>query len=127
VGGFQLAVSRYSAHPREATDLIEYLTSNKIQKSRAVQEGYLPTVTQLYSDADVLEAVPEAIVFRNARRESWIARPSSIAAAKYSALSRNYYQTVHRILTGQSSAEKALNDLERALVDLRIKSVSSDR
>jgi trehalose/maltose transport system substrate-binding protein len=127
VGGFQLAVSRYSAYPREAAELVEYLTSSKIQRARAVQEGYLPTITQLYSDRGVLEAVPEATVFRNARRESWIARPSSIAGAKYSTLSKNYYETVHRILTGQSSPGKALNNLERALVDLRIDGVSSDR
>ena len=127
VGGFQLAVSRYSTHPREAAELVEYLTSNQIQRSRALQEGYLPTVTQLYSDTDVLEAVPEAKVFRNARRESWIVRPSSIAAAKYSTLSKDYYETVHQILMGQSSPEKALNDLERALADLRINAGSSDR
>jgi trehalose/maltose transport system substrate-binding protein len=99
---------------------VQYLTSSKIEKSRAVQEGYLPTLTQLYSDAEVLKAVPEAAVFANTRREDWIARPSSIAAAKYSALSKNYYEAVHRILTGQSSPEKALDDLERELVDLKI-------
>ncbi len=120
VGGFQLAVSRYSAYPREAAELVQYLTSSKIERSRAVQEGYLPTLTQLYSDAEVLKAVPEAAVFANTRREDWIARPSSIAAAKYSALSKNYYEAVHRILTGQSSPEKALHDLERELVDLKI-------
>ena len=43
----------------------QYLTSSKIEKSRAVQEGYLPTLTQLYSDAEVLKAVPEAAVFAN--------------------------------------------------------------
>jgi trehalose/maltose transport system substrate-binding protein len=127
VGGFQLAVSRYSDHPREAAKLVEYLTSDKMQRSRAVQEGYLPTITELYSDRGLLEAVPEATVFRNAQRGSWIARPSSVAAAKYSTLSKNYYQTVHRILTGQSSPEKALNDLERALLDLRINGSASDR
>jgi trehalose/maltose transport system substrate-binding protein len=127
VGGFQLAVSRYSAHSREAAKLVEYLTSNKVQKLRVVQEGYLPTVSQLYSDTDVLEAVPEAKVFRNARRESWVARPSSIAAAKYSTLSRDYYDTVHRILTGQASPERALDELEKRLVGLRINARSGDR
>jgi trehalose/maltose transport system substrate-binding protein len=127
VGGFQLAVSRYSAHSREAAKLVEYLTSNKVQKLRVVQEGYLPTVSQLYSDTDVLVAVPEAKVFRNARRESWVARPSSIAAAKYSTLSRDYYDTVHRILTGQASPERALDELEKRLVGLRINARSGDR
>lgn len=127
MGGFQLAVSRYSAHPTEAAKLVEYLTSNKVQKSRVVQEGYLPVLSQLYSDTDVLEAVPEAKVLRSARRDSWVARPSSIAGAKYSTVSRDYYETVHRILTGQESPEKALDKLEKALVALRINAHSGDR
>lgn len=124
VGGFQLAVSRYSAHPREAAQLVEYLTSSKIQRSRAIEEGYLPTISELYSDVDLLDVVPEATVFRSASRDSWIARPSAIAAAKYSALSKNYYETVHRILTGQSSPEAALSDLQQALADLKINAAS---
>ena len=124
VGGFQLAVSRYSAHPREAAELVEYLTSSKIQRSRAIEEGYLPTISQLYSDVDLLDVVPEVNVFRNTSRESWIARPSAVAAAKYSALSKDYYETVHRILTGQSSPGAALNDLQQALADLKINEAS---
>ena len=124
VGGFQLAVSRYSAHPREAAELVEYLTSSKIQRSRAIEEGYLPTISQLYSDVDLLDVVPEINVFRNTRRDSWIARPSAVAAAKYSALSKDYYETVHRILTGQSSPGAALNDLQQALADLKINEAS---
>jgi trehalose/maltose transport system substrate-binding protein len=106
---------------------VEYLTSNKVQKSRVVQEGYLPTLSQLYSDTDVLEAVPEAKVLRSVRRESWVARPSSIAGAKYSTVSRDYYETVHRILTGQESPEKALDELEKTLVALKINARSGDR
>jgi trehalose/maltose transport system substrate-binding protein len=124
VGGFQLAVSRYSTHPREAAELVEYLTSSKIQRSRAIEEGYLPTISQLYSDVDLLDVVPEATVFRNTSRDSWIARPSAIAAAKYSALSKDYYEAVHRILTGQSSPEAALKNLQRALTDLKINEAS---
>jgi trehalose/maltose transport system substrate-binding protein len=127
VGGFQLAVSRYSAHSKEAAELVEYLTSNKVQKLRVVQEGYLPAISQLYSDTDVLEAVPEAKVLRSARRESWVARPSSIAGAKYSTISRDYYETVHRILTGQESPEQALDELEKRLVALKINARSGDR
>jgi trehalose/maltose transport system substrate-binding protein len=127
VGGFQLGVSRYSAHLPEATELVKYLTSSRFQKARAVQEGYLPTISELYSDAEVLEAVPEVRIVRNAGHETWIARPSSIAAEKYSTLSKEYYESVHRILSGQCRPEKALDELERELVNLGLNAGSRDR
>lgn len=81
VGGFQLAVSRYSAHPQKAAALVGFLTGSNVQKSRALQEGYLPTRSSLYQDVQVLEAVPEARIVREAKPESWVLRPSSIAGA----------------------------------------------
>jgi len=35
MGGFQLGVSRYSAHLPEATELVKDLTASKVQKARA--------------------------------------------------------------------------------------------
>ena len=121
IGGFQLAVSRYSAHPREAAKLVEYLTSSKFQKARAVQEGYLPTISQLYSDAEIIRAVPEVRVLRNAEQETLIVRPSSIAAEKYSTVSKDYYEAVHHILSGQASPEKALDEFKKELSALGLK------
>jgi trehalose/maltose transport system substrate-binding protein len=120
MGGFQLAVSRYSSHPREAAELVLYLTGGKVQKSRAVQEGYLPTISRLFLDPEVVEAVPEIKIVSKAERETWVARPSSVAAGKYSVVSKDYYETVHRILTRQCRPEKGLEDLEKELQDLRL-------
>lgn len=119
-GGFELAVSRYSAHQREAAEFVVYLTGSKVQKSRAIQEGYLPTIPRLYGDPEILNAVPEAKVVERAGRKSWISRPSLIAGQKYSDVSKSYYRAVHRILSRQSLPQEGLADLERELVDLRI-------
>ena len=127
MGGFQMAVSRYSAHPREAAQLVLYLTSRKVQKSRAVQEGYLPTISRLFVDPEVLSAVPEVNVVREAGLESWVARPSTISGNKYSEISRDYYQTVHGILSHQCDPEQALSQLQKELVDMKLSSSSQNR
>ena len=46
LGGQQLAVSKYSAHPKEAADLVRYLTSAAEQKRRAIQGSFNPTRKQ---------------------------------------------------------------------------------
>jgi len=123
MGGFELAVSRYSAHPREAAELVVYLTGSKAQKARAIQEGYLPTIPRLYADREVLAAVPEVKVVRESSRDSWVSRPS-IAAEMYSTVSRDYYTAVHRVLSRQCGPEKALNDLEKELAGLKLRAGS---
>jgi trehalose/maltose transport system substrate-binding protein len=117
VGGFQLAVSRYSAHPQKAAELVLFLTGSNAQKSRALQEGYLPTRSRLYRDVQVLEAVPEARIVSEAKPESWVLRPASIAGPGYSAISKCYFETVHSILARQCSPEKGLRDLQQKLTD----------
>jgi trehalose/maltose transport system substrate-binding protein len=127
IGGFQLAVSRYSVHQREAVALALYLTGGKVQKARAIQEGYLPTIPRLYKDPEILEAVPEAKVVERNGQKSWVSRPSSIAAEKYSAVSKDYYEAVHRILSRECPPQKGLDDLEKELVDLKFSAGSGNR
>ncbi len=58
LGGWQLAVSKYSANPEIATDLVKYLTSSDEQKRRAIAAAYNPTIAKLYKDPEVLAASP---------------------------------------------------------------------
>jgi len=58
LGGWQLAVSKYSKHPEAAADLVMYLTSKEEQKRRAIKGSYNPTIASLYEDQEVLAAVP---------------------------------------------------------------------
>ncbi|MEO7729762.1 MAG: ABC transporter substrate-binding protein, partial [Kofleriaceae bacterium] len=58
MGGWNLSVSKFSKHPKEAADLAIYLTGPEEQKRRAVSGGYQPTIKSLYEDKDVLAANP---------------------------------------------------------------------
>jgi trehalose/maltose transport system substrate-binding protein len=118
MGGFHLAVSRYSTHPRESARLVMYLTGGPVQLRRATARGALPTIPQLYNDPALTKSLPYAGVLRTAGDAAWVARPSTIAGGRYAAVSEAYYKTVHRILENETSPSAGLAALERQLVDL---------
>ena len=114
LGGQQLAVSKYSAHPAEAADLVRYLTSAAEQKRRALEGSFNPTRKSLYSDQEVLAAVPFLESF-GAVLESAVARPSTVTGDRYNQVSTEFYQAVHNTLSGHGTAEENLAALESAL------------
>ncbi|HZQ51541.1 MAG TPA: extracellular solute-binding protein [Bryobacteraceae bacterium] len=116
MGGFQLAVSAYSKHPREAVQLVVYLTGAHVQKCRALREGYLPTLPRLYDDPELLKAVSAARVLKTVGLTGWVARPSTTAGSHYAQVSRIYYQGVHEILSGQRRIEDVLSGVEEQLL-----------
>jgi trehalose/maltose transport system substrate-binding protein len=118
MGGFQLAASRYTAHPREAAKLVRYLTSAEVQLRRAISAGYLPTIPRLYENSELRQALPAAAVLRNAGEDAWVVRPSTVTGSKYKAVSESYYQAVHRILSLGTSPADELRELEKTLVEV---------
>ena len=118
LGGQELAVSKYSAHPKVAADLVLYLTSAVEQKRRAVEGSFNPTIKSLYKDPDILKANPYmgplAEVFANT-----LARPSRIAGNKYNRVSAEFYNAVHATLAGNGNAATNLAALEKQLNKLR--------
>jgi trehalose/maltose transport system substrate-binding protein len=114
LGGWQLAVSKYSANPELAADLVAYLTSYDEQKRRAIKGAYNPTIEALYKDGEVLAAVPFFgdlyDTFVNA-----VARPSKVTAAKYNQVSAEFFNATHDVLSGESSGTDAVAALETKL------------
>lgn len=120
LGGWQLAVSKYSKNPKVAAEVALYLASAAEQKRRAMIGSYSPTIMSLYKDADVLKAVPfyESLynVFINA-----VARPSTATAPKYNEVSTLFFTAVHSAITGEKDAKTAIEELELDLQDLMAK------
>jgi multiple sugar transport system substrate-binding protein len=58
LGGWQLGISKFSKHKKEAWKFIQFLTSERIQKIYAVKAGKAPTRKDLYSDKDVIRHNP---------------------------------------------------------------------
>lgn len=114
LGGWQLAVSKYSKHPQLAADLVHHLTSYAEQKRRAIVGSYNPTIPVLYQDSDVLAATP----FFGTLYESFehaVARPSQVTGDKYARASAEFYYAVHGVLGGKESGTVALARLQRKL------------
>ena len=117
LGGWNLAVSKYSNNPEVAADVALFMTSEKVQKMRAVEASMNPTIKSLYEDEDVLEAAPFFgklyDVFVNATP-----RPSTATAPNYNEVSQAFYQAVHSVLTGEQDTRTALAYLERDLKEI---------
>ncbi|MBD3305255.1 extracellular solute-binding protein [candidate division KSB3 bacterium] len=117
LGGWQLAVSKYSEHPEIAAHVALTLAGEAEQKRRAIKASLNPTIMSLYEDPDVLEAIPFFgslyDVFINA-----VARPSTVTAPKYNEVSTLFFNAVHDVLTGTKDAQTAIDEFELDLEDL---------
>jgi trehalose/maltose transport system substrate-binding protein len=117
LGGWQLAVSKYSENPEVAADVAFFLASADEQKIRAINISNNPTVMSLYQDAEILAASPFMgklyDVFVNAA-----ARPSTATAPQYNETSVLFFTAVHGVLTGEMDAQTAFEELEADLQDL---------
>lgn len=118
LGGWQLAVSKFSKHPKEAVDLLKYLSGKEVQKERAIKGSLLPTIQSLYEDKDVLEAQPffakMKAVFTNA-----VARPSTPTGTKYNQVSTAFWNGVHDVLVGKSKGAAAVAGIEKQLKEIK--------
>jgi multiple sugar transport system substrate-binding protein len=59
LGGWLYGISAYSQHPDEAWALIEFLSSQAMQKKFTQEAGIAPSRQALFSDPDLLAAAPQ--------------------------------------------------------------------
>jgi trehalose/maltose transport system substrate-binding protein len=117
LGGWNVAVSKYSTKQDIATDLALYLASAEAQKQRAINEGNLPTIQSLYEDADVLAANPYFDRWLSVFQQA-VPRPSAPTKTDYNEVSTLFFSAVHSVLSGTTDAATALEELEADLEDL---------
>ena len=115
LGGQQLAVSRYSRHTAVAAQLVMYLTSAEVQKARAIQGSFNPTLWPLYADRDILKANPfmgelfGVLAFATAR-------PAGATGQHYFEVSNAVAASVHKVLSGQLPVNEASAQMEKDLL-----------
>lgn len=114
LGGWNLAVSRYSDHPEMAADLVAFLSSPEEQKRHAIEGAYNPTLPALYQDDEVLAAVP----FFGTLYETFtsaVPRPAAVTGDNYPRVSNAFFNAVHEVLSGNVAADQRLARLQGEL------------
>jgi trehalose/maltose transport system substrate-binding protein len=118
LGGWNIAVSKYSKNQKEAVELALYIASAEMQKKGALQLSHLPTIVSLYDDADIKAQQPIIPrwkdVFLNA-----VPRPSAPTKVKYNEVSSLFWNAVHDSLAGKGTAKENLATLEGKLTELK--------
>ncbi|QTN99837.1 ABC transporter substrate-binding protein [Brucella sp. 458] len=118
LGGWNLAVSKYSTKQDAAIALVKFLASPEVQKAEAVELSRLPTIEALYDDKDVIAAQPFMAnwkpIFQNA-----VPRPSAATKVKYNEVSSKFWTAVHKTLAGSGTAAENLELLEVELTELK--------
>lgn len=111
LGGWQLAVNRYAPNADVAVDIALFAASYENQLARALAGGYLPTIPAVYDDAELLASDFDWLPLLRPSLESAVARPSTVTAPQYAAVSEAFYTAAHDVLTGAQTASDALGEL----------------
>ncbi|ODT75973.1 MAG: ABC transporter substrate-binding protein [Pelagibacterium sp. SCN 64-44] len=114
LGGWSYGVSEFSQNKDVATAFVEFITSAEFQLIRAVQFSNLPTMPAVYDEPELQERNSFIAglqpVFLNA-----VSRPATVAGERYNAVSTEFFNTVHAVLSGDQQAGPALEALEQSI------------
>lgn len=118
LGGWNLAVSKYSDEQEAAIELVKFLSSPEEQKTRAIEITNLPTLVATYDDADVAAKAPIIPLWKDVFQNA-VPRPSAPTKVKYNEASSLFYNAVHDTLSGNGTAAENLEMLEAKLTELK--------
>ena len=118
LGGWNLAVSKYSKAPAEAKMLALFLASAETQKANAIEMTHLPTIAGLYDDADVAKAQPVLVQWKPIFQTA-VPRPSAPAKVKYNEVSSLFWNAAHDTLAGKGSGAENLAALEAKIAAIK--------
>jgi trehalose/maltose transport system substrate-binding protein len=112
VGGWQLAVSKYSKHQAAAIEFVRYMTSKAVEKFDTLTNSNVPTIPSLANDPAVKKAAPYLKpATANAPRAT---RPAKFLKGHYNEGSKDIYQGISQILNG-TPASSVLPGLQSKL------------
>lgn len=114
LGGWNLMINAASENVDEAWAFISHLSAPEQQKMQALEGGFLPTLIDLYEDAEILENVPVISLGKEAI-ENVRSRPVS---PSYSEISLTIAKQFNALLEGRASPEETTENLERDLTEI---------
>lgn len=116
LGGWNFYIN--SAVPQETQDaaweFVKFMTASEQQKYRALEGGFLPTLTALYEDKEILNNVPVIRLGGEALKRT-VPRPVSPV---YSDMSLEMAEQFNSALNGETEPQQAISDLQERLQDI---------
>jgi trehalose/maltose transport system substrate-binding protein len=103
VGGWQLAVSKFSKHKDAAIEFVRYMTSPAVEKFDAITNSNVPTIVSVAKNKAVVKANPylKPAIASVPR----VTRPAKFLGTRYNEASKVVYQGINQILTGTPSSQ----------------------
>ncbi len=117
-GTIGIAVSRYSHHVPEAVEYLRYLTSDAVQRARALYAATIPSRMTALADETTVAHTPVRGTLANQFMTAVVPRPSEATGMHYENVSRAYARAVHSVLAGHETADAALARLESELAGI---------
>jgi multiple sugar transport system substrate-binding protein len=111
VGGWQWALSAFSKNKAEAAKLIKFLSNESASKFLASQGSLLPTIANVYTDPEVVKAVPW---FKDAAGVV-VAGRSRPMSERYGEVSDTIRTTTSAILARTKKPEEGVAEIESRL------------
>ena len=103
VGGWQLAISKFSKHKGAAIEFVRYMTSPAVEKFDAITNSNVPTIVSVAKNKAVVKANPylKPAIASVPR----VTRPAKFFGTHYNEASKVIYQGVNQILTGTPASQ----------------------
>jgi trehalose/maltose transport system substrate-binding protein len=118
LGGWQLAVSKYSKASDAAVSLALHMSSAEVQKARAIEGSFNPTRPALYQDKDIAAQNPFMTSLGDVFSAA-VARPATVTGLKYPEVSQAFWDATHDVLSKKSTGEEAVKKLEAKLNQIK--------
>jgi len=114
LGGWHIAISKYSDKKEEAWEFVKFVISKEIQKVLSIKLGWNPSRRDVYRDKDVLSVHPHLAelkeIFANA-----LPRPN---LPYYTQISELMRKSINAVIAGKKDPQEALSELEKDIKEL---------
>ena len=123
LGGWHLAINRFSSHPTLAWELVSFLTGDEAQRTLAAAGGLKPTRVAVYSDPRAQQDDPSLALFFPLLQAAQ-PRPVTPFYLMFSQILQGEFSAA---VTGIKPGEVALHDAEQQIKRILILDVPEER
>jgi multiple sugar transport system substrate-binding protein len=109
LGSWGLSMLKGTPHPQEAAAVLGWLTGAETQRLLALNEGYAPTWTSLYDDADLSRRQPLLAIQRQGLAQAVLRPPSPL----YAQLSDVVQRQLNGLISGRGNPAQAMAEAQR--------------